>query len=339
MKIDFLCSDGSPIGVTLEDLYGDKNRIGVGGSEYAMLTMCEEWHKQGHQVTIYNNPSNVEGSPWEHRTMDSFEPNANRDVLIVFRSPNPKAIPAKGLKVWWSCDQYTTAAADFKKFPAFVNKTVVISPRHRDYFEQTYSITGSVVIDIPVRLADLNIDVDRVSKKCIFTSVPDRGLNTLYECWKVIHNAVPDSSLTITSDYRLWGAGELNEPHRIRWFMESGVTFLGAVRRERLIKEQLSSELLTYPSNYDELFCVAVAEAQACGVYPITSDTGSLPTTNMGTVLPLNDNFKAQFTKSVIDALDNKELHLMREEVRQKAIKRFSPENVAKEWDEKVFNG
>jgi hypothetical protein len=43
MNIDILCKDGSPLGVTLNDLWGEGQRgIGVGGSEYALLTLCEE---------------------------------------------------------------------------------------------------------------------------------------------------------------------------------------------------------------------------------------------------------------------------------------------------------
>ena len=36
------------LNVMLRDLWGEGVRsVGVGGSEYALLTMCEEWHKKG----------------------------------------------------------------------------------------------------------------------------------------------------------------------------------------------------------------------------------------------------------------------------------------------------
>lgn len=339
MKIDILCNDGSPMGVTLDDLYGEGSRIGVGGSEYALLTLAEAWHEKGNQVTIYNDPRNSYGSPWEHKPVSSFEPKESRDILIAFRAINPLfLLDEKSFKVWWSCDQYTRADADFRKYPKYVNKIVTISPRHTEYFSSTYMIQNSIPIDIPVRLNDLSEDIEKVSKKCIFTSVPDRGLQTLWEVWKVIKREVPEATLTITSDYRLWGADSLNEPHKIRWFMEDGVSFLGAVKRRQLIQEQLSSDLLTYPSNYDELFCVAVAEAQACGVYPVTSDTGSLPTTNMGKVIP-SSNLKMEFANVVIDLLKDPNLKKLQAEIRKKAVERFNPERVISEWDEKVFNG
>lgn len=337
MKIDILCHDGSPMGVTLEDLYGSANRVGVGGAEYALLTLCEAWTDAGHEVVVYNDPKNPAGSRWEHRAVSTFDPNGQRDVILTFRAPNPLAIFARGMKVWWSCDPYTRADADFKKFSGHMEKIVTISPRHQRYFEATYGIKKSIPIDIPVRTQDLNVEVERVPKRCIFTSVPDRGLSVLRQCWNSIKQAVPDVSLVITSDYRLWGAGALNDNHRATWLMEPDVKFLGAISRAKLVEEQLKAELLTYPSTYDELFCVAVAEAQACGVYPVTSDTGSLPTTNMGTVLSNTPTFKTEFIDTVVELLKNPDLDNMRSDVRQDAVNRFSPEAILEEWNEKIF--
>ena len=48
-------TDGSPLNVCMKDLYGERNRIGVGGSELAFLTLAEGWHKAGHEVVIYND--------------------------------------------------------------------------------------------------------------------------------------------------------------------------------------------------------------------------------------------------------------------------------------------
>ena len=66
-----------------------------------MLTMCEEWHKAGHEVVLYNNPMTANGSPFEQRNISAFDPNENRDILVIFRSPSPRSFGAKGLKMWW----------------------------------------------------------------------------------------------------------------------------------------------------------------------------------------------------------------------------------------------
>ena len=128
MKIDVLCTDGSPLGVTSKTVWGDQWRIGVGGAELALLTMCEQWTKYGNEVVLYNNPMEGNASPFEQRSVGLFDPKGDRDVLIVFRSPNPLALVSNGMKVWWSCDQYTIG--DFSRFAGGMNKIVCISNFH-----------------------------------------------------------------------------------------------------------------------------------------------------------------------------------------------------------------
>ena len=343
MKIDVLCNDGSPIGVTLKDLWGEGNRgIGIGGSEYAMLTMCEEWHKAGHELVLYNNPMTLGGSPFEQRGIHTFDPNEDRDVLIIFRSPNSRSLAAKGLKVWFSCDQETVG--DFAQFSKTVHKIVCISPRHAKYFAERYNIQNAEVIDLPVRVDDLKVSgIERVPYRMIFTSVPDRGLQYLYKYWNEIQLGCPEVSLVITSDYRLWGIDrEGVEGHRSAWSHNSNVIYLGAVPRTRLIEEQLKAEILAYPNIYDELFCVSVAEAQCAGIYPITSSVGALETTNMGTVVmgsPIDTvSYRELFINEVLQTLKNREgLPKLREEVQRKALDRFNPKVIMQQWEDKVF--
>ena len=151
--IHLLVNDGSPIGVTYKTLWGDNHRCGLGGAEYAMITMCEEWQKVGHEVTLYNDPWEENASPFRQLPIGAFSPNESRDVLIIFRSPNVRSIPVNNcLKVWWSCDQQTVG--NFKQFSETVNKIVCISPYHQKYFSDTYGITNTMYIDLPVRIND-----------------------------------------------------------------------------------------------------------------------------------------------------------------------------------------
>lgn len=345
MEIHILCSDGSPLGVTLADLWGKGNRgVGIGGSEYALLTMCEQWHNEGHEVILYNNPT----SPpelFEQRPVASFEPLDEPDILIVFRSPNDLAkISHAGKRVWWSCDQFTRGS--FKEFAPYMQSIVCISEFHQDYFRETYNICNTEMIDLSIRYQDFDAvkDVKKVKNRMIFTSIPDRGLQNLWYMWPRIKRDIPDAELHITSDYRLWGLPDArNTAHKMQWFQKDGVKFLGAVPREKLLVEQAEAEFLLYPSFYDtaELFCISVAEAQAMGVFPITSGWGALETTNMGTVIPGradNHLFHKNFINVVRALADNPQvLETGIKEIRDKAYQRFYPENVSKIWNEKVF--
>lgn len=346
MRISLLANDGSPLGVTMKTLWGVDNAIGVGGAEYAMLTMCEEWTKAGHEVILFNDPKEPGASPFEQRPVGAFDVNdPNRDVLIIFRSPNLRSIPVNNcLKVWWSCDQQTVG--DFRAFSHTVDKIVCISPRHQEFFAQTYGISQAIYIDLPVRVADYDAYTfqnkpEKIPNRLLFTSVPARGLDNLVRLYPAIQRQVPDVSLVITSDYRLWGAGAGNEHFRVKWMSKGGVQYLGAVNRMRLIEEQLKSQITLYPSNYDELFCVSLAESQYAGSYPITSSTGSLPTTNMGTLIPGNGDSPQSdvlYVEETVKLLSDPEnLAKMQYDVQVKARERFHPKVILDQWNEKVF--
>jgi len=342
MKIHILCNDGSQLGVTLKTVMGDDpSQIGTGGAELALITLCELWHNRGDEVILYNNPRMKDGSPFEQRKIVDFDPDEDRDVLIVFRSTNIKAINAKGLRIWWSCDQFATG--NFAQFRQFVHKVVLISPTHDDYFKRVYGINDGIVIDLPVRVWEYEgKNIEKVKNRFIFTSVPARGLNTMLEIWPRIRQEIPDASLVITSDYRLWGCGRGNELFLGKALGLDGVQYLGAVTRPRLVEEQLKAELNAYTCNYEELFCIAIAESQVAGEYTITPQIGALKTTNMNMFVhddPETPQGKGSFVSSIIWAC-NEERELVRgftEASSNKAKARFHPDRIMSEWDSKVF--
>jgi len=279
LNIDLIANDGSPIGVIPPDIYGK----GVGGAELAMMSLMQTFAERGHEVRVYNDPlspGDYEGVNYIPRKM--FNPRAKRDVLIVFRSPNPLMINATAeLGIfWWSTDQYTVGS--FTVLAEKVRYCVTISPYHTQYHIKTYRIDPNKIghIDLGVRMKDYSIEVAKVPGQMIFCSVPDRGLRILHAAWPLIKRTAPQASLIITSDYRLWGVGAQNARHRLDWAGMPDVTFLGKVPRHELVKYQLQSEVLPYPCTYEELFCLSVAEAQVAGCFPVTTPVGALATTN-----------------------------------------------------------
>jgi len=342
MIIHMLCNDGSPLGVTAKTLWGLDGTVGCGGSEYLMITLCEAWTEAGHNVVLFNNPKELNASMFEQRAIGSFHVNEPRDVLINFRSPNSMtALVSNCQKVWLSTDQMSVG--DYRAFAGHVDKIVVISPRHADYFRDTYGIQNTTIIDIPVRVQDYEEvrqteRIEKVRNRLLFSSVPARGLDNLLRIYQRIQREVPDVSLTITSDYRLWGVGASNEHFRVKWMHTTGVDFMGAVPRAQLIREQLKSQITLYPSEYDELFCVAISESQYAGSYPITSATGALPTTNMGKVIGLDAHDVHNdwaFVEETVNLLNGSSDHLamLQHQVYLKAKERFNPERILKEWD------
>ena len=341
MKIDVLCNDGSPLGVSLKTLMGeDVQQIGCGGAELVLLTLCEAWTRAGVQVRLYNNPREPNVPPFEQLPITAFNPQEDRDVLIIFRSPNTRMMGAKGMKVWYSHDQSTIG--DFKAFSQLVDKIVTVSTYHSEYFAKRYGILNTISIDNPVRTWEFTGKVEKVKHRCVFCSVPDRGLQELINLWPRILERVPDASLVVTSDYRLWGTGNAGNAGFISLMMGlKNLEMLGAVKRPRMVEEQMKAEVLTYPCKYDENFCIVVSESLVAGVYPVTSNYGALGTTNeLGKVIPGNvadSSWAAQFVNEVEKALTDPEIIAARESRRLKAIERFNVGRILNEWQTKVF--
>lgn len=341
MIIHVLANDGSPLGITHKDIYGESGRIGIGGAELALMTMCEGWAKRGDEVVLFNDPLRPDESPFEQRRIDSFEAGAKRDFLIVFRSPNHRVYRADTCpRIWWSCDQFTVG--DFREFAKISHKIVTISPFHSRHFAAAYDIQNTIPIDIPVRSWEYDEKTEKVSNRLIFTSVPDRGLDVALKTFPRIREAVPDASLVITSDYRLWGqTSPLNDSFIRQAMGLEGVQFLGGIQRKRLIQEQLKAQIHYYPGTYEELFCIAVAESQVAGVLPITTPIGALDSTNEG-VLIMGSAFELvtqnMFVEKTVEYLNNPDLPRIQADLRERAMERFSLDRILKEWDRLIFN-
>lgn len=344
MRIDVIANDGSPLGVTSKTIWGEDGTFGCGGAELAILTLCEGWQARGYDVTFYNNPREGGASPFKQKTLDEFDPLENRDYLIIFRSPNARVNEAKGRRVWFSTDQHTIG--DFREFHKRVEKTVVISPFHAEHFRNMYGIEDTIVIDLPVRTDDYKkLYYNKVSKKCIYTSVPDRGAMPLHAAWPLIHREVSDARLVLTSDWRLWNPDidkSVLHPYQLAYAQHPNVSYIGAVKRTELIQHQLEADLLLYPCIYDELFCITAAEAQYAGAIPITSQVGSLKTTNSFGVqvsgFPTEPGYDVRFAEVAVKILKDPYLGDRQIEMQRKAEERFSLERILDIWDSEVFS-
>lgn len=338
MKIDILCGSGSPDGVVLSDIHGSNGRIGVGGSEYALLTLAEAWAKRGDEVCVYNNPRHP-FETFEQRSISDFNRGGKRDFLVVFREPTSVNL-GSGKKIFWSCDQFTVG--NFSDFSKLVDQTVTISPYHTQYFKEKYDIEAQH-IDLPVRTWEYDNKTEKVKNRIIFTSVPDRGLDIVALIFPRILEKVPDASLVVTSDYRLWGSGQpMNSQYVQKFLRMPNVQFLGGVKRDRLIEEQLKAQVHLYPfgGQTEELFCIAVAESQVAGVLPITSPDGAIGTTNMGILMDGSARTPAvqqAFVDTVATHIQRDDLSDVQDGLREKARKRFDVNRILQEWDEKVF--
>lgn len=346
LTVDIYANDGSPLGVIPEMIW----TRGVGGAELALMTWAEVMAKRGHQVRIYNNPPRSgDHNGVTYLPQGAFSHAGKRDVFIAFRSPNPFVRTAKAdVKIHWSCDQYTVGNFRNDILP-FVDHVVCISPFHKSYYEQHYGGHGKVdYFDLGVRLEDYDLEIEKVPGRCIFCSVPDRGLQVLRQVWPRIRAQVPEATLVITSDYRLWGVGPNNHQHRMSWLQEQGVEFLGAIPRRQLIEEQLKAVCQPYPAVYEELFCISAAECQVAGATPVTTTIGALETTNeFGLPIlgddPTNSDWQANFVETVTSLLEGvievRSIDEFYSTMQANARRRFDWNVICGQWERLIETG
>jgi hypothetical protein len=279
LTVDIYCRDGSPLKITPPMIYGR----GVGGAELSMMTWAETMARRGHQIRVYNNPDTPgDYDGVEYLPQRDFQPGQYRDVLIVYRSPNDHIRQTKaGIKLHWTTDQFTMGNYATDIVP-FVDKIICISPYHmRDYQgrynppEDKITYIKITYIDLGVRLQDYPAKIEKIQNRFIFCSVPERGLNIIRQVWPDIKAALPDATLVITADHRLWGShSPNNHTYRLNLLGQDGIVYLGAIPRHQLAKHQTQAQIHLFPNTYPELFCISAAECQAVGAYPVTSGIG-----------------------------------------------------------------
>lgn len=322
-RIVFFAS-GVPYGFLPDDFDGK----GVGGAESSLMLLAKELADKGYRVEIYNRTETVGNFDGViYRSIAEYEPSQYCDVFVLFRAWHPAVEVANAsLKVFWSCDQYTDVEGvwEMKVFPE-VDITICISKYHKKYIQENYKDHGKLeILELGVRWEDYEKLPEKQKDKIIFCSVPHRGLDHLAKYLPVIKERVPDLELVITSDFRLWGqATPNNEEYKTMLEKFPYVRFLGKIPREELVKEQLTSEIMAYPTNYYECFCISAMECMAAGAVPITSDLGALPTTvGEGGVVLSNSKLDTDFVDSVVELLTNsKKLEAYRKKGRSIAQK------------------
>jgi len=341
LTIDLFCNDGSPIGVIPSDIYGR----GVGGAELALMSWAETMAAQGHRIRIYNDPVTVGNHGGvEYHQRQSFTPRENRDVFVIFRSPNKHIKSTKaGIKLHWSTDQFTVGNFARDIVP-FVDRVVCISPYHTVYYKDSYGVPDGKIghIDLGVRLADYTEPIERVPGRCIFCSIAERGLEVLYGIWPKIRHLRPDASLVITGDYRLWGSKSPgNHHHRMAWLHVPGILFLGAIPRTKMVEQQMMAQVHSYSCTYEELFCISAAACQVAGAAPVTRDTGALRTTNeIGAELTGNatdPEWQRRFAQLVVKMMELPDSE--RAKMQERARARFDWNRICGQWEQLIETG
>ena len=122
----------------------------------------------------------------------------------------------------------------------------------------------------------------------IYSSSPDRGLDTLLYLWQFIRREFPQATLHVLYGFNNWNKAidQRNNEQEKKWrdqimkdMNQSGVHYYGRVDQNTVAKMYQSADIWFYPSKFTETFCITALEAQISKTVIVCTDLAALHTT------------------------------------------------------------
>ena len=280
MKLAWVYSKGRPENWVTRAFEGQA----LGGSEGSMLHYAREFVRLGHEVTIFTpgaTACELDGVQWKDTNDGMCQQRF--DVAIALRFPEELPGMLAPLKVLYCCDPEIVELPEFVE-NGFVNVVITISNYQTELFQSQHPIPRDLylVSNAGIVYSDyINKGVKKVKGRCIYCSVPARGLDALVQAWPLIREKVPYATLHVTGGFELWG---MNIPIERQAALQTlmtleGATYLGVIPREDLVREQLEAEVMLLPGRTDspEMCCISAMECSAAGAMLVVGKIGALP--------------------------------------------------------------
>lgn len=325
------------------------DKVGLGGSETALIRLAEEFAEKHKNVTIYGNidePGYFSGV--RYRDWDSHIPDVASDMSIAWRLPEAADLDlnTKRLVLW----MHDTDAGDrlTEERASKFDSIVVLSEWHKQHMLECYPFLNPDNLRIigngvnRDRFKDHSIQ--RNPMRVVYASSPDRGLDViLTRIWPKVVEAVPEAELHIYYGWDSFDKAAERVPHLKEFkanvaeaFLRSkNVTQHGRVDQDELAKEMLASSIWLYPTYFYETYCITAVEAQLAGLIPITNKLAALnETVKSGIFIEgdvREDKVQEAYVKAVIDILKKSDDPNLRSRIIQKAPA-MTWREVAKKW-------
>ena len=192
-----------------------------------------------------------------------------------------------------------------------INGCICLTEWHKTIFIEKYPILTN-----KISIINNGIDIDsfkkinkpnKIKNKFIYTSRPERGLDTLLNLWPQILEKIPDATLSI-SNYGTFPSELINLKNIID--KHDSITYLGKLQVDKLYDEMTSSEYWLYPTHWPETSCITALEMLMseviCLYYPIaglpyTIDKYGIQVTSnseINAIISLTDEQKTQIRQN-----------------------------------------
>lgn len=329
-------------------------RSGLGGSETMVLEMAKRLATIGNRVRVYGDCAGMggfyDGVQYFHH--DQYK-DLSCDVLVTSRRPHAVddvfGVKARARLCWFHdihCGDALTHARALR-----LDRILCLSQWHADTVKAHYGFVHPSQVLITrngIDLARFSGAVPRNQHRMVYSSSPDRGLQTAIMSMAGIRQRVPDAELHVFYGFKNWeasargDAGQLNTIAFLKDLMRehavNGVHFHGRVDQARLAREFMSSGVWGYPTWFVETSCITAMEAQAAGLRVVTSPIAALNETvgARGRMIPgdwLSPEYGVAFVDSVVDAMTRTD-DSDRAALLDFSAKNFGLDSLAVEWDQ-----
>lgn len=336
----------------------DENSVisGIGGSETAVVHMAREMSKFGYQVKIFADPisrhmdrsgDDVEYLPWQE-----WKKYANCtfiDFLVSSRTVEPFHGLLHGYKKYvWVHDIWLNSDPNFDCCVGHVNNFLCLSQWHKEFFSNHHKIPLEKILITTNGIDQTRYkpNVARDPNQLIYSSSPDRGLDTLLYCSKFIREYVPNLKIKVCYGFENWQKAVQwrNNPSEVQIMNDikknlamPGVEYLGRVGQLELAAHQQQSSGWFYPTRFHETNCITSIESGYARL-PIlaTQLAGLITTVKDGGILLQGDaytkEFREKFIEESVKLLTDKDYWMEWSAKARARMERFTWARVAAQW-------
>ncbi len=267
----------------------------LGGSEQAVVNLCENWVSQGKKVAVYgeilsSNKDYVNHNGVEYKNWKLFEFNHNFNVVIMWRSYGlfsclPFDVKAKSL-LWDIHDNFSDqdhTKKIYTKYKNKLNKIMFKSNYHKDEFEKymNLKLTPDKYHIIPngIKVNEFSKNWDNVPRnpyRFCYVSYYTRGLeHILRGIWPVIKKLEPKAELHLYYGLNMFNDQNLVEHYKKLIGASMGVIDHGRQNTDFIVREKYMSSFQLYITNTNsEIDCISIRESLVTGCIPLISDFG-----------------------------------------------------------------
>lgn len=331
----------------------DYYTIGLGGSESVLVLLTKYLATLNQEVHVFNacfKPGVYDGVHWHLLT--SIESAPSPDICVAVRFEDSVVEPIQKAKVnfFWMLDNRANGVLKFIKLNLQNSKIIIASEAMSSILiNEKVPMRSIYKILHPIEIGNTDYQSQKKRKLvCLYSSMPNRGLDIVLSCWPDIQVVNKKAELWITNGYVPWGFTDeeakdkyKNYSDKIEKMQAEGfsIKYLGVLEKNEFYNMLNEVAVLFYPSRFPEMFCLIAAECSMCRIPIVTSNffalkervkhgvTGYLINGDINNLAT-----KKQFIDKVVFLLKNSELRDEMGSNSQIFAQESESKNVANKW-------